>query len=409
MKISFATRSAFVIAAIAAGIGSFGCAPSDAPSPQDPEVLGEKVAQPIVNGTAATSYTEAALINTDSFICSGAVIAPRIVLTAGHCVVDASSWTVVAPYASKQTATGHQSWTDYVATGESVNPATLDVAVIILDKAITLSSYPKLASSPSPAGTQAINVGRIRNGQASFSGLFYGSPVTLQSGSSYGFPKSYISSEIIEAGDSGGPVYVGTNASRTIAAVNSGAGGGTQVLARVDLAYAKIQSLIAANGGSGGSSSSSSGGSSSGGSSSGGSSSGGSSSGGSSSGGSSSGSPPPPPPPPATCSGGTQEVEPNDTSNQPNALAGKRCGSLSSDSDVDWYSWSVSKAGVAYDVALATSGDAEVLMWKWNGSSWNQIQSTSATEIAATSAGAGNYLVAVHGGSAQPYTLTLTK
>ena len=41
------------------------------------EVLGEKVAQPIVNGSPATAYTEAALINTDTFICSGAVIAPR--------------------------------------------------------------------------------------------------------------------------------------------------------------------------------------------------------------------------------------------------------------------------------------------------------------------------------------------
>ena len=34
---------------------------------------------------------------------------------------------------------------------------------------------------------------------------------------------------------------------RTIVGVNSGAGGSTQVLARVDLAYAKIQQLIAAN------------------------------------------------------------------------------------------------------------------------------------------------------------------
>lgn len=395
MKICFATRSAFVIAAIAAGTGSFGCAPStDAPSSQDQEVLGEKVSQPIVNGTAATSYTEAALIDTDTFICSGAVIAPRIVLTAGHCVVDASSWTVVAPYAGKQSATGSHSWTDYVATGESVNPATLDVAVIILDEPITLSTYPKLASSPSAAGTQALNVGRIRNGQASFSGLFYGSAVTLESGSSYGFLKSYISSEIIEAGDSGGPVYVGSGASRTIAAVNSGAGGGTQVLARVDLAYAKIQQLIAANGGSGGTSS-------------GGSSDSGSSGSGRSSGGSAA--PPPPPPPPApTCAGGTQEVEPNDASNQANALSRTRCGALSSDTDIDWYSWSVPAAGVAYDVALTTSGDADILMWKWNGSSWNQIQNSSPTEIAATSSGAGNYLVAVRG-SAQSYTLTLTK
>jgi hypothetical protein len=382
MKISFATRSAFVMTAIAAAIGSFGCAqPGDATSPHDDEVLGEKVAQPIVNGTAATSYTEAALINTDTFICSGAVIAPRVVLTAGHCVVDAASWTVVAPYAGKQSATGTHSWTDYVPTGESVNPATLDVAVIILDEPIMLSSYPKLASSAAPAGTQAVNVGRIRNGQASFSGLFFGSPVTLQSGAAYGFSKAYIASEIIEAGDSGGPVYVGGGASRTIAAVNSGAGGGTQVLARVDLAYTKIQQLIAANGGSGGSS------------------------GGASSGGAS---PPPPPPPASTCAGGSPEGEPNDTSNQANALAGTRCGALSSDTDLDWYSWSVTKAGVAYDVALGTSGDADILMWKWNGSSWNQIQNTSPTEIGATSSGAGDYVIAVRG-SAQSYTLKLTK
>lgn len=391
MKICFATRSAFVLTAIAAVTGSYGCAPpGDAPSSQDEEVLGEKVAQPIVNGSPATAYTEAALINTDTFICSGAVIAPRIVLTAGHCVVDAASWTVVAPYASKQSATGTHSWTDYVATGESVNPATLDVAVIILDKAITLSSYPKLASAASAAGTQAINVGRIRNGQASFSGLFFGGAVTLQNGASYGFPNAYVSSEIIEAGDSGGPVYVGAGASRTIAAVNSGAGGGTQVLARVDLAYAKIQQLIAANGGSGGGSSA-----------------------GSASGGSSAPPPPvtpsPPTPPAPACTGGTAEVEPNDTSNQPNALAGARCGSLSSGSDLDWYSWSVPKAGVAYDVALTSSGDADVLMWKWNGSSWNPISNTSPTEIAATSSGAGNYLVAVRGSSAQSYTLKLTK
>ena len=66
------------------------------------------------------------------------------------------------------------------------------------------------------------------------------------------------------------------------------------------------------------------------------------------------------------------------------------------------------KAGVAYDVALTTSGDADILMWKWNGSSWNQIQNTSPTEIAATSSGPGDYVIAVRG-SAQSYTLKLSK
>ena len=86
-------------------------------------------------------------------------------LTAGHCVVDASVMDGRGALCIEAERDRHASWTDYVATGESVNPATLDVAVIILDKAITLSSYPKLASSASAAGTQAINVGRIRNGQ----------------------------------------------------------------------------------------------------------------------------------------------------------------------------------------------------------------------------------------------------
>ena len=43
-----------------------------------------------------------------------------------------------------------------------------------------------------------------------------------------------------------------------MAAVNSGGGGSTEVLARTDVLYAELQSQIAAHGGGGGSSSSSS-------------------------------------------------------------------------------------------------------------------------------------------------------
>lgn len=360
-------------------VGSFACADADdASSGQDQEVLGEKVSQPIVNGTSASAYTEAALINGPGFICSGAVIAPRVVLTAGHCVAGASTWTVVAPYAQNQSAKGSRSWTDYTSTGDFVNPSTLDVAVILLDKAIDLTSYPTLASTPSPAGTKLVNVGRIKNGQASFTGLFAGTPVTIKAGS-WGFPKSYVTEELIESGDSGGPVYAGSGAARTLVAVNSGGGGGTQVLARVDLAYAKIQQLIAANGGSG----------------------------------TATPAPAPAPAPaptpaPAACSG-TPEVEPNDASNAGNPLSGTRCGALASGSDVDWYAWSVNAAGVAYDVSLTTTGDAELLMWKWTGSAWSKVTGASKTTIAATSSSAGNYVVAVRGTTAQPYSLKLTK
>lgn len=370
MRFAFVTGLVVVSSSVACSVGDDGAATN--------ETLGEVVAQPIVGGSPATAYAEAALINTPTFICSGSVIAPKVVLTAGHCVTDASSFTVVAPYANRQTARGVSKWTEYTQTGEYVNPNKSDVAVIVLDRAITLGSYPKLAQSAYPAGTKVVNVGRIDDGVASNSALFFGKEVTLKNGNAYGFPLSYVTEEVIQSGDSGGPVYLAGSASpRTIVAVNSGGGGGTQVLARVDLVYAKIQEIIAQSGGT-------------------------------------AGSPAPaaaPAPTPAPGCSGTPESEPNDASNQADALAGTACGALATGGDIDWYAWSAASAGIAYEVALTATGDADVLMWKSNGSGWSRVQNASPTRIAATSSSAGNYLVAVRssGGNAQSYALKLTR
>lgn len=354
-----------------------GCA-LDQSSDSSGEVLGEMVSSPIVGGSTASAYSEAALVNMNGSICSGSVIAPKVVLTAGHCVDGFSSFSIVAPYANpRQTAKGVSAWTEYTQTGQWVNPNVVDVAVIVLDRAINLATYPKLASSPVASGTKVVNVGRIDDGAASNSNLFFGKQVTVKPGASWGFPKAYITEEVIQSGDSGGPVYLAGGATpRTIVAVNSGGGGGTQVLARVDLVYAKIQEIIAQT----------------------------------SPATTPTPSPTTPAPQPTACSG-TKEVEPNDVSSSPNALAGTACGSLATGSDVDWYSWSVPSSSVAYEVALSAAGDADVLMWKQNGSSWSQIKNTTPTSIAATSSSAGNYLVAVRsaGGTAQSYSLELTR
>lgn len=233
----FGLSALFVVSSLLA----VGCAADPTDTPEEEE---GSTTESIIGGQKATDYPEAALVNGNGFYCSGAVIAPRVVLTAGHCA-HGSSFTVKAPFVNKS-ARGRRFWTDYVATGEIVNPNTLDVAVIILDTPIALTSYPKLNPNQAADGTSVVNVGRIKDGSLSTTTLYYGAPVAVRDGAPR-FPLAYLSTDIIQSGDSGGPVYAGTGANRTIVGVNSGAGGTTQVLARVDLAYAKIKQLIAEN------------------------------------------------------------------------------------------------------------------------------------------------------------------
>jgi hypothetical protein len=209
----------------------------------------------IVGGTAATGYPEAALVNmfqngAQVAICSGAVIAPQVVLTAGHCVVGLNGWSVKTPYAGGQSAVASGAATyDYNSTAEYVDATKHDVALVFLKTPIKLSSYPTVAKAKSANGTKIVNLGRIKDGVASYSNLYVSPVITVNDAASYGFPYDYIATEKIESGDSGGPdIIAGTH---TILAVNSGGGGGTEVLARVDLVYDWIQQQIASHGGSG--------------------------------------------------------------------------------------------------------------------------------------------------------------
>ncbi len=229
-------------------------------APGDEEVVADTTREPIVGGTAATGYPEAALVNmsqkgTQVAICSGSVIAPQVVLTAGHCVVEFDGWSVRAPYAGNQTAKATGAATlDYTSTADTVDPKAHDVALIFLATPIKLSSYPTIAKSKLASGSSIVNLGRIKDGVASSSQVYASKAITVKDGANAGYPFDYVASEVIQSGDSGGPDFA--TGTHTIVAVNSGAGGGTEVLARVDLVSDWIAQQIASHGGTGSSSNS---------------------------------------------------------------------------------------------------------------------------------------------------------
>ncbi len=225
------------------------CAP-EAPIGELDEELTADESRPIVGGTSAAAYPEAVLVDMKKNgsvvgVCSGAMIAPRVVLTAGHCVHGFDGWRVKAPFAGGQVQSSSEGATyDWTSDGQYVDPNQHDVGLVFLDGPISLPSYPTVASQRVAWGTKVRNVGRIDDGVTSHTALFVGPEVAAQNGATVGFPLSYRSAETIQSGDSGGPVVLPGPAPHTIVAVNSGAGGGLQVLARVDLLHAWIQSGI---------------------------------------------------------------------------------------------------------------------------------------------------------------------
>jgi uncharacterized membrane protein YgcG len=221
---------------------------------EEPERIGDE-SQPIKGGSLATDYPESVLLlmkvgGQPKELCSGSLLSPTVVITAGHCVHGFDSWSVTAPFANGQTSVTTNATTfDWNSGSDNVDPSTHDVALVLLDTPINIAAYPTIASSPLSDGSNVVNVGRINNGQLSYTSLYKSKPLPVTAGGSVGYPFDYQASEVIEHGDSGGPVFVpGTH---TLVAVNSGGGGGTEILARVDLLRSWILQQVAAHGGSG--------------------------------------------------------------------------------------------------------------------------------------------------------------
>lgn len=371
-------------ALLAAAAGACSAASSgNAPSLHSEYDETSAAQEPILDGVDATAaYPEAAFVGGG---CSGTVIAPKVVLTAGHCIYGATTVKVKVPSVNpSKWFTGKPS-THFVNKGY-VDAGQVDVGLVLLDETVQLASYPVVSKNAVANSTPVVNVGRRGPDEKSQQQphLYAGKAVPVFDAATKGFPNAYYSQQIIQFGDSGGPDFVAGMSPHTIAAVNS-ALMGYQLLARTDLAWDWIDQQILAHGGhgphdDGGGGAAGSGGS--------------SGAGGSAGGG--------------QLAGCAQEQEPNDSYKEPQSVGIATCGTIGSASDEDWYTWTAPSSGIPYAVSVKGT-DAQLKMWKKVNGQYYKVENTSATLVQNVSNGAGDYYISVWSatGTPQPYRLTV--
>jgi V8-like Glu-specific endopeptidase len=207
-------------------VALFGVAACD-PASDDPSGRSAPLAQDkaAILGTQrpATLYPEAVTIrvnNSFADFCTGVIVAPRVVLTAAHCVVfnPNSTWTLVAPFAGMQSRTA--------ATGEPIDPAFAsvtrsnfntrndlrDLGLLYLD--VPFENVPVAILSPTRfaanTGANPVRVSAVgRSAPVANAGLALSvdTPLLWPTAGDF-YMREYSTLRITTPGDSGGPLFV---------------------------------------------------------------------------------------------------------------------------------------------------------------------------------------------------------
>ena len=172
--------------------------------------------------------------------CLGVMVAPRVAITAGHCVSERAEISVrpATVGGSKKTVAVQSYWFDPDADSSDgkVDMDSTDVALLVLAQPLAMPSYARYARGPLDAATPALG---IRHGD----GVLESMRFTLRPVRSAA--RYYISTGFAKPGDSGSPVFVGRGEGRIVVGVLAGGGPGREVFARIDLMAAKLDELVA--------------------------------------------------------------------------------------------------------------------------------------------------------------------
>jgi Trypsin len=216
-----------------------------------PEPSAE-VQETAVNGatTSATAYPFAVKIDLQRGGCSGSIIAPRVVLTAGHCTTRGQSYTIRAPFANGATRTT----SDVLALATHFRDG-IDLALLFLPagEAFNLKWYPARADAIADVTFLTRIIGRISQGGAEREQLRLSAPLLSRIyDANYIVATQWYGIVAGEHGDSGGPL-LRSNTREIVGVLSNGPDHtlGVDKYTRIDSARCWIEDQVAAHGGEG--------------------------------------------------------------------------------------------------------------------------------------------------------------